>query len=99
MGAIGTWVQDYVGVYNDEIKKVRPIGDMGDMPFQETLKDWLKFNPDERTKYDATISSGLSIMACQSDKYKSKKIERKKIDIGNIVKKYDNKGSMGSRKI
>lgn len=97
MGAIGTWIQNYVGVYNDEEKLVRPLGEMGDMPFNETLKDWLKFDPDQRTKFDATISSGLAIMACQQDKYRGKSVERKKIDIGSIVKKYNNKGSFGKQ--
>lgn len=96
MGAIGTWIQNYVGVYNDDIKLLRPLNEIGDMPFNETLKDWLKFNPDERTKFDATISSGLAIMACQEDKYKGKSIEKRKIDIGSIIKKYNNKDSIGS---
>lgn len=90
MGAIGTWIQNFVGVYADEVKKLRPIGEMGDMPFNETLKDWLSFNPDKRTEYDATISSGLAIMACQEHKYKPKAPERKKIDISKFVKKYKN---------
>ena len=95
IGAIGTWVQDYVGVYHDEEKRIRPLGEMGDMPFRDTLNDWLKFNPDKRTSYDATISSGLCIMACQKEKYRGKEREKKKIDIGGLVKKYNNKGNFG----
>ena len=97
MGAIGTWIQNYVGIYTDEVRNLRPIGEMGDMPFSETLVDWLAFNPDKRTEFDATISSGLSIMACQEEKYKPRKIERKKIVVGNMLKKYNNKGSQGAR--
>lgn len=95
MGAIGTWVQNYVGVYNDDVKRLRPLGEMGDMPFNETLKDWIAFDPDKRTKFDATISSGLAIMACQTDKYRGKTVEVRKIDIGTMVKKYNNKGNTG----
>jgi hypothetical protein len=95
IGAIGTWVQDYVGVYHDEEKRLRPLGEMGDMPFRDTLNDWLKFNPDKRTSFDATISSGLCIMACQKEKYRGKEREKKKIDIGGLVKKYNNKGNFG----
>ena len=95
IGAIGTWVQDYVGVYHDGAKMLRPIDEMGDMPFKETLVDWLKFDPDKRTKFDATISSGLCIMACQGEKYRGRETEKKKIDIGSILKKYNNKGSFG----
>ncbi len=97
MGAIGTWIQNYVGIYTDEERNLRPIGEMGDMPFNETLRDWLAFNPDKRTEFDATISSGLSIMACQKEKYKPKKILRKKVSVGNMIKKYSNKGSTGAR--
>ena len=97
IGAIGTWVQDNVGVYFDELKKLRKIGEMGDMPFNDTLKEWVKFDPDKRTKFDAVISSGLAIMACQSEKYKGKKVERKKINLSNIIPTYSNKGQTGRR--
>lgn len=96
MNAIGLWVENYVGVYNDEEKMVRPIGEMGDMPFQETLKDWLAFNPDKRTEYDATISSGLAIMACHTERYKGKRDTQQKTNVKALLKKYNNKGSVSS---
>lgn len=95
MGAIGTWIQNYVGTYQDEVKKLRPIGEMGEMPFNETLTDWLKFDPDNRTEFDATISSGLAIMACQKEKYKGKEKPKTVINISGFVTTYNNKGSMG----
>lgn len=90
MNAIGAYITDYVGIYNDTERKVRPIGEMGDMPFNETLKDWLKFDPDDRTKHDATISSGLAVMACQTEKYRGVKPKPKTRNIGGLVKKYRN---------
>lgn len=99
MSAIGTWIQNYVGVYNDEEREIRTVGEMGDMPFNETMVDWLKFDPDDRTKYDATISSGLCIMACQPEVYKGKKTEKKKIDISQMLPVFNNKGSIGKRKL
>ena len=42
----------------------------GDMYHQETLEDWLNFNLSNRTKHDASISSGLAIMACNKNKYR-----------------------------
>ena len=39
------------------------------MYFQRTLEDWAKFNINNRTKHDATISSGLAAMACNKNKY------------------------------
>ena len=96
MNAIGAWVENYVGVYRDEIRKVREIGEMGDMPFNETLKDWLAFDPDNRTEYDATISSGLAIMACSTEKYRGKKQERKKTNINQFFRQYKNTGNISS---
>ena len=62
----------------------------GDMYFQETLEDWAKFNINNRTKHDASISSGLAIMACQKDMYAPRKVESKKISIKFAT--YSNKG-------
>lgn len=96
INSIGLWVERYVGVYSDEEKVVRPLGEMGDMPFQETLKDWLKFNPDKRTEYDATISSGLAIMACSTERYRGKKQKPKRNHVKSLIKKYNNKGSIST---
>lgn len=97
INAIGTWVQNYVGIYEDEIRQERPLGQMGDMPFNETLKDWLSFNPLKRTEYDATISSGLAIMACQSEKYKGKYDKVKVFDVSKLIPKYNNKGNISHK--
>ena len=69
------------------------LDDLIDMYFQKTLEDWAKFNINNRTKYDATISSGLAIMACNKNRYRPV-AERsiKKIDLG--FKRYDNKGTI-----
>ena len=61
------------------------------MYFQRTLEDWAKFNINNRTKHDASISSGLAIMGCNKNRYKpiaDRSI--KHIELG--FKKYDNKG-------
>ena len=36
---------------------------MGQMPFSRTLEDWARFDINNRTMFDASISSGLAIMA------------------------------------
>lgn len=41
----------------------REVGDMGTMYFSRTLDDWSRYDIKKRTKYDATISSGLALMA------------------------------------
>ena len=64
----------------------------GDMYFQRTLEDWAKFNINNRTKHDASISSGLALMACNKNRYTpTSKREFQPIDLG--IKKYDNTGS------
>jgi len=65
----------------------------GNMYFQRTLEDWARFNINNRTKHDASISSGLALMACNKNRYIPRaKVEYKAIDLG--IKRYDNKGGM-----
>ena len=80
--AIESYIEENVGVTDNE---------HGRMYFQRTLEDWSKFNINNRTKFDASISSGLAIMACQRHLY-SPRAERqtRKIDFG--FSKYNNSG-------
>jgi hypothetical protein len=80
--AIESYIEDHVG-----LKEV----EYGQMYFQRTLEDWAKFNINNRTKFDATISSGLAIMACNKNKY-SPVAEVKKETVNINFKKYDNTG-------
>ena len=81
--AIETYIEENIG---------KTTAGYGDMYFQRTLEDWAKFNINNRTKHDASISSGLAIMACNKNRYTPvAKRERKKIDLG--IKRYDNKGT------
>ena len=80
--AIESYIEDHVGLSENGY---------GDMYFQRTLEDWAKFNINNRTKFDATISSGLAIMACNKNKYTPVNIQQR--DPVNIsFKKYDNTG-------
>jgi len=61
------------------------------MYFQRTLEDWARFNINNRTTHDASISSGLALMACNKHRYTpNKPILRESVDLG--IKRYDNKG-------
>ena len=61
------------------------------MYFQKTLEDWAQFNINNRTKHDASISSGLAIMACNKNRYRPvADIKNKSINLG--IKKYNNEG-------
>ena len=80
--AIETYIESFVGLKGEEY---------GDMYFQKTLEDWATFNINNRTKHDATISSGLAIMACNKNRYRPMPIlNRPKVDLG--IKTYDNSG-------
>ena len=81
--AIETYIEHFVGL--------KETG-YGDMYFQRTLEDWAKFNINNRTTHDASISSGLALMACNKHRYTpSVKRELKAVDLG--IKKYNNQGA------
>ena len=80
--AIESYIENHVGMQEDM--------EMKDMVFTRTLEDWAKFDISNRTKYDASISSGLAIMATQKHLYTpEKKVSKIKINFA----KYDNKGN------
>lgn len=88
--AIEKYIEDYVGEYEPEEgqEPIREIGVMGSMPFSRTLQDWLNFKVENRTKFDASISSGLAIMAVNRHKYKYQNLAPDKVTIK--IKKYAN---------
>ena len=76
--AIESYIEKYVGIDTNGINRVE--GDMGDTYFHRTLEDWAKFDINNRTKFDASISTGLAIMANQKHMY-TPTVEKKKISI------------------
>ena len=87
--AIESYIEKYVGI--DMESTYRDSDEMGSMSFTRTLEDWAKFNINNRTKFDATISSGLAIMACQKHIYTPQKLESK---ISINFARYSNEGSI-----
>ena len=85
--AIESYIEKYVGFDLDGT--YRDADEIGSMYFNRTLNDWAKFNINNRTKYDASISSGLAIMANQRHLYTPIKKESK---ISIKFARYDNKG-------
>jgi hypothetical protein len=82
--AIEFYIENHVGALENGY---------GNMYFQRTLDDWSRFNINARTKYDASISSGLAIMACNKNKYRPIPLRtRKEINLG--IRRYNNDGSM-----
>ena len=83
--AIEMYIQEHVGRKQD--------GDYGNMYFNLTLNDWSRFDINKRTAFDATISSGLAVMACNRHLYRpNPKIETPKLNIN--ISKYSNTGNI-----
>jgi len=87
--SIESYIEKHVGL--DTSGTYRDADVMGSMPFSKTLEDWAKFNINDRTKFDASISSGLAIMANQKHLYVPEKQESK---ISINFAKYSNKGNI-----
>ena len=83
--AIESYISSYVGV-NEQ-------GDYGNIEFNGTLNDWARFDINKRTQFDASISSGLAIMACNRHMYQPKQ-ERTTSKLSFGFSKYDNKGAL-----
>jgi len=83
--AIEMYIQDHVGMRQD--------GSFGSLYFNATLNDWSRFDINKRTKFDASISSGLAIMANNRHLYAPNvKIEKPKLNIN--ISRYTNTGNM-----
>jgi hypothetical protein len=86
--AIESYIEKYIGY--DVEGTFRNPDEIGDMPFNRTLQDWAVFDISNRTKHDASISSGLAIMGCQKSLYMPEKKESK---ISIKFAKYSNSGN------
>jgi hypothetical protein len=83
--AIEMYIQDHVGMKQD--------GTFGDLYFNTLLNDWSRFDINKRTKFDASISSGLAIMANNRHLYApNAKVEKPQLNIN--MSKYKNTGNV-----
>ena len=83
--AIESYIDRHVGIKED--------GQYGGMYFNTTLNDWAKFDINNRTKFDAAISSGLAIMAVNRHLY-SPAVDQPKQRLNLKISKYSNAGSI-----
>ena len=84
--AIESYINSHVGDKGN--------GEYGDMYFNTTLNDWAKFDINKRTKFDAAISSGLAIMACNKNLYAPRADIKLKDKVNFSFAKYNNKGNI-----
>lgn len=81
--AIEYYIDKYVG---------QTSNGWGNMYFNRTLNDWVKFDINKRTEHDASISSGLAIMACNRNLYRPTNTrQRKPLNLG--IARYNQSGS------
>jgi hypothetical protein len=85
--AIESYIEKHVGL--DLEGSYRDSDEMGSMYFTKTLEEWAKFDINNRTKFDAAISSGLAIMATQRGTFLPVKKESK---ISITFARYNNSG-------
>jgi hypothetical protein len=81
--AVEMYIQSHVGQKQE--------GSYGSMYFNTTLNDWSKFDINKRTRFDATISSGLAIMACNRHLY-TPNVNKEKNKVNINIAKYTNTG-------
>ena len=82
--AIESYIETNVGFNGDS---------NGNMFFNRTLLDWANYDISNRTKFDATVSSGLAIMA--NNKYVVKP-EKKVKEINVNFARYNNRGMIST---
>jgi len=85
--AIESYIENSVGIITNQ--EDVDFGSCGNMFFNRTLLDWSNYDINNRTRFDATVSSGFAIMANQSNKNREVK-KRNQININ--FAKYSNKG-------
>ena len=83
--ALEAYIQEHVGFSDNG---------SGNMYFSRTLQDWANYDIAKRTKYDATVSSGLALMANQKYVVSHKKITN---EINVNFAKYNNKGLLSKK--
>jgi hypothetical protein len=86
--AIESYIEKHIGI--DLTGTYRETTDMGSMYFTRTLDEWARFDINNRTKFDASISSGLAIMANQKNLYLP---EQKQNKINLNFARYTNNGN------
>jgi len=84
---IESYIEQYVGFDNEG--EYRNPDSIGNMYFNRTLEDWARFDPNNRTKHDASISSGLAIMGVRRHTFR---VETKKSKISVSLSRYKNDG-------
>jgi hypothetical protein len=87
--AIESYIEKHVGL--DLAGNYRERDVMGSMLFVRTLEDWARFDITSRTRHDASISSGLAVMANQKHLYLT---EKKQSKISLNFARYTNKGTL-----
>ena len=83
---LASYISNHIG-YNNK------TGEIGYMPFDNTLKDWLKFDVSKWTPYDLTVSSMLAVVGANA----FSKIKKKEYTPIQLWETFNNSGNMSER--
>lgn len=89
--AIESYIEDYIGVARESNNRL--MGEIGYMPFTRTLMQWKDVDPNNRTKFDAYISSSLSRLGNQKLELQIKEKKPRAIPFTT----YNNSGNISVR--
>jgi len=82
-------IADSIQAYIYDNIGINPVNDkIGSCYFNRLLEDWLEFDIDNRTEYDATMASGITLIAAQ--KFAAPKIEKRVFS--PFIRKFNNNG-------
>ena len=98
-GGIPGTSKDLIGTLTNQIEMyITNFMDVDDpemrhnMPFNRTLLQWMSYNPEKRTKYDAAVSSSLAIFANNKALRSSEKREKQRVNMTGVIQKYKRDG-------
>jgi hypothetical protein len=86
MNMTQAYIMDHVG-YKDDTDRC------GFLPFDELLRDWQKFEPDNWTPYDLAVAAGITIIATKKPKIQ---VEVRYTE-SDWLPKFNNSGSLSRR--
>ena len=86
MNMTQAYIMDYVGSKDE-------FGNCGFMPFNEVIRDWQKFEPDNWTPFDLAVASGITIIATKKPKIQVEV----RYQASDWLPKFNNDGNLSRR--
>ena len=85
-------IEDQIGYAEDD--DIRPMGEIGVMPFNNLLNEFLSFDVGNRTKFDGTVAACLAVYGYQKSRFKNRGRKSNTDGVADFYKLYDNRGTI-----